>query len=851
MFKNKVKKSVSRKRPNSENIYGAGSTNSKHVPPKKKVRVAKMYQEDGITKSKKLIQKLQTTGGKSSTRKQRSAVVRIEPRICGNGKPMPPLAELELMFADSDEESKTQSMSIPDVKLTSPTTLEKITNKIINFVTNVPDSVTLIEDDTPPPPVIPPKKRKKPDVPYIVGCKDRPKVPYKPSVSFSKGDDYGIIENSENSDDCLNKRAKRTKGMNFSKSVFNAKSDDIAAWLKDCEKDSDASSDSDKTVTYEYMSFMPRPFSPLPSTSKDNNTILQNDKRFNDSLMQEKINNESENDVEAVELSCETVILDDDLITEQKTIPEVITVDDCDDYAEIVEPTSIENKKLKNIGSTLPIDIDKYNFNLNLSCEDIVETIDVDDVIAENQAIIEKFSQVKNLHSVTQVNLREQNNTDNQTITLNESVTLKKNNSNLINEELHLSSDYNIQSVPKASIVNECHNYTLINKIVKNFFSGKSTYNVINEVNGVRGQNKIDKVLDSFATWLENFNYRNIINKNGTPTISPGHMSECIVNSSLPTTSNTDLVLHLPIQFDNNNISSVNTVNYTNNLQNTVTPLTKFNQVHNTVNASIKNNTSINSINIINTTNIGNIARSDTITSTIMPMNNNTSIQSINHRNTLNVCNMARGATITSTTMPMNNNTSFNSNYRRNTTNIGNISSSYTIASTMMPMNNNNNNTSIHSISRRNITNIGNIAKSDTITSTIMPMNNNTSIQSINHRNTMNVGNIARGDTITSVMQDIGTKRKNIRNRKKQLPISSTFPQLPAQTTVFQANKKSNGIGDCPICMDSLANKSIASTLCGHVFCMTCIKAAIKASSKRCPTCRKNLKGVGYHQLFL
>ncbi|XP_063634392.1 uncharacterized protein LOC134805032 [Cydia splendana] len=58
-------------------------------------------------------------------------------------------------------------------------------------------------------------------------------------------------------------------------------------------------------------------------------------------------------------------------------------------------------------------------------------------------------------------------------------------------------------------------------------------------------------------------------------------------------------------------------------------------------------------------------------------------------------------------------------------------------------------------------------------------------------------------------------------------------------------------LGECPICLDNLQRGSIASTNCGHVFCLECIKQSLKSSGKRCPTCRKQLKGVGYHQVFL
>lgn len=52
----------------------------------------------------------------------------------------------------------------------------------------------------------------------------------------------------------------------------------------------------------------------------------------------------------------------------------------------------------------------------------------------------------------------------------------------------------------------------------------------------------------------------------------------------------------------------------------------------------------------------------------------------------------------------------------------------------------------------------------------------------------------------------------------------------------------------CPICMNSL--DEACSTICGHVFCQSCIKQAIK-SQKKCPTCRRKLTTSNFHRVFL
>ncbi|XP_046970083.1 probable E3 ubiquitin-protein ligase bre1 [Vanessa cardui] len=90
---------------------------------------------------------------------------------------------------------------------------------------------------------------------------------------------------------------------------------------------------------------------------------------------------------------------------------------------------------------------------------------------------------------------------------------------------------------------------------------------------------------------------------------------------------------------------------------------------------------------------------------------------------------------------------------------------------------------------------------------------------------------------------------QNIRN--KSLSQTSNTDQSSEQN-VNQEEKKTSFISArCPICMESLAEKVIASTLCGHLFCMSCIKAALKYPPKKCPTCRQKITGIGYHQIFL
>ncbi|XP_072972433.1 uncharacterized protein [Typha angustifolia] len=52
----------------------------------------------------------------------------------------------------------------------------------------------------------------------------------------------------------------------------------------------------------------------------------------------------------------------------------------------------------------------------------------------------------------------------------------------------------------------------------------------------------------------------------------------------------------------------------------------------------------------------------------------------------------------------------------------------------------------------------------------------------------------------------------------------------------------------CPVCKNKLVAAS--STICGHIFCESCITASIK-TQKKCPTCRRKLRKNSVHRVYL
>lgn len=60
--------------------------------------------------------------------------------------------------------------------------------------------------------------------------------------------------------------------------------------------------------------------------------------------------------------------------------------------------------------------------------------------------------------------------------------------------------------------------------------------------------------------------------------------------------------------------------------------------------------------------------------------------------------------------------------------------------------------------------------------------------------------------------------------------------------------KEKEPVFTCAVCWSPL--KEETSTVCGHIFCLECIRTAIKAQ-KKCPTCRRKLNRRNIHRVYL
>ncbi|CAH1639731.1 unnamed protein product [Spodoptera littoralis] len=83
--------------------------------------------------------------------------------------------------------------------------------------------------------------------------------------------------------------------------------------------------------------------------------------------------------------------------------------------------------------------------------------------------------------------------------------------------------------------------------------------------------------------------------------------------------------------------------------------------------------------------------------------------------------------------------------------------------------------------------------------------------------------------------------RERLRAMRDKREKCTVCNNLPKETT----------FGSCPICWEELGDEPMASTTCGHVFCIECIRRYLNHDPK-CPTCRHELVGPNvYHPLYL
>ncbi|KAL6011297.1 hypothetical protein ACLOJK_001742 [Asimina triloba] len=87
--------------------------------------------------------------------------------------------------------------------------------------------------------------------------------------------------------------------------------------------------------------------------------------------------------------------------------------------------------------------------------------------------------------------------------------------------------------------------------------------------------------------------------------------------------------------------------------------------------------------------------------------------------------------------------------------------------------------------------------------------------------------------------------RHHVEERNKARTVTNSILDLESQTV---APPKEEPTFSCAVCMGPLVEAT--STICGHIFCKGCIKAAI-AAQKKCPACRRKLCANNIHRIYL
>lgn len=92
--------------------------------------------------------------------------------------------------------------------------------------------------------------------------------------------------------------------------------------------------------------------------------------------------------------------------------------------------------------------------------------------------------------------------------------------------------------------------------------------------------------------------------------------------------------------------------------------------------------------------------------------------------------------------------------------------------------------------------------------------------------------------------------RDKISRQDDIVDLTCDSPRQPATsfTTLPPAQHVLNALLKCNVCLDAVSHPT--STICGHLFCETCIRLAIRQTGA-CPTCRKKLTVKQVHRVYL
>ncbi|XP_053601465.1 GATA zinc finger domain-containing protein 14-like [Plodia interpunctella] len=788
--------------------------------------------EDNIAKSRKLTEKLKSCGGRTlKSSRSSNLTYNSSTKVCDNGKPMPPLSELEKMFEDSDDEEPkiitiqkehdlpVSPSSFSSNNLTSPSTIKKIADRMMDFTSNLPDPTP---DNGSSEPVVHPKKRNK---------------------------------NKGMEEECPNREIKRYKA---------SKNNDVTIRLKDYEKSyhSDGSTDSNKTIDYDLskspsVNSRPHQFSPLPSTSRDRETINRNDQLFNESLSSETVSNENtskanttfkelklnasndkeslavntvnvskiDDDVEILQSSCETIVIDEDFEISKPIRRKNIDVNNILDCIEVVEPdVKKKNFKLQNSEAIVIDDDDCYSKSVddNSVYDEFTEVIDVDDILAENKAIIDKYSKDKNndINTVTYVDCTTISNLDKEK---NEPRSGNRENVETLQPFADLSqivgTNNSTNSHHSSRRNNQNDSVILVQDILPQNHSNKSHQQNTNIMHDDYIHLHDDSDTSHQTHYLHRRQKKKTLYKRCKKCLHYHHTADETNNRGQDYDSDTDI--------SHERKCNKNHEHHTSDMHRHIFKNIQLRYLNEDRNSHINNNQQQNNrtdrhphTSSVDET---NYIQQDCDSDSDIPHER---ICNRNHEHHTSDMHRHIFKNIRLRNLNKDRSNQINNNQKQN-----NRTDRHLHTSSVDETNN---------------------RQQDYDSDTDIPHERICDKNHEHHTCDMH-RHIFKNIQLRNLNKDRSRHINNNQqqnNRTDKHPHTSSVQQTcPTAPPVPKSPRKK--LGDCPICMDSLAKNAVASTICGHVFCLKCIDAAFKTSGKKCPTCRKSLKKGGYHQIFL
>ncbi|EDV22867.1 uncharacterized protein TRIADDRAFT_58523 [Trichoplax adhaerens] len=101
----------------------------------------------------------------------------------------------------------------------------------------------------------------------------------------------------------------------------------------------------------------------------------------------------------------------------------------------------------------------------------------------------------------------------------------------------------------------------------------------------------------------------------------------------------------------------------------------------------------------------------------------------------------------------------------------------------------------------------------------------------------------------------INTSERTNRTSSKLTSVNQHWSSPSSQPlNSVNDNTSPSPVIECPICKESYSQikktRTLQSTVCGHIFCSSCLKIALKRKNE-CPICRKKVLAKNVHDVYI